>query len=46
MQQNSTDTEEFEIAMIEMAADSQIRTECEAMQPEFAQCEADGLPED
>ena len=46
MQPNSHDAKEFEIAMIEMAADPLIRAECEAVQQEFAPCEADGLRED
>jgi hypothetical protein len=36
----------FERAMSEMAADSQIRSECEVIEQQFAKFEADGLGDD
>jgi hypothetical protein len=46
MSSTQNDAKEFEIAMQEMAADPQIRAECEAIAREFAPCESDGLPAD
>lgn len=46
MLSSPSNTEEFEAAIREMAADPQIRAECEAIARDFAQFESDGLPND
>lgn len=46
MLSNPGNTEEFEAAIREMAADPQIRAECEAIARDFAEFESDGLPND
>jgi hypothetical protein len=46
MPSNPNDTEEFEAAIREMAADPQVRAECEEIARNFAEFESDGLPDD
>jgi hypothetical protein len=46
MPSNQNNTEEFETAIREMAADPQIRAECEAIARDFAEIEFNRLPND
>ncbi len=46
MLSNPSNPEEFEAAIREMAADPQIRAECEAIARDFAELESDVLPND
>jgi hypothetical protein len=46
MSSTSNDDQQFEIAMLEMAADPEIQAECRAIEREFTVTESDGLPDD
>ncbi len=45
MPSNANEIEEFEVAILEMAANPEIRAECEAIARDFGEFESDGLPD-